>query len=34
MVDLIVKKCDGYVLMIEEINFIVEGYMNGDIFDY
>ena len=34
MVDLIAKKRDGHVLTTEEINFIVEGYTNGDIPDY
>ena len=34
MVDLIAKKRDGHALTTEEINFIVEGYTNGDIPDY
>ncbi|MGG0253521.1 pyrimidine-nucleoside phosphorylase [Bacillus toyonensis] len=34
MVDLIAKKRDGQALTTEEINFIVEGYTNGDIPDY
>lgn len=35
MVDLIAKKKrDGHALTTEEINFIVEGYTNGDIPDY
>ncbi len=28
------KKRDGHALTTEEINFIVEGYTNGDIPDY
>ena len=34
MVDLIAKKRDGHALTTEEINFIVEGYTNGNIPDY
>jgi len=34
MVDLIAKKRDGQALTTEEINFIIEGYTNGDIPDY
>ncbi|MBS2969491.1 pyrimidine-nucleoside phosphorylase [Metabacillus sp. KIGAM252] len=34
MVDLIQKKRDGYELTTEEINYLVEGYTNGDIPDY
>ncbi|PEX91968.1 pyrimidine-nucleoside phosphorylase [Bacillus cereus] len=34
MVDLIAKKRDGQALTTEEINFIVEGYTNGEIPDY
>ncbi|ANF97941.1 MULTISPECIES: pyrimidine-nucleoside phosphorylase [Paenibacillus] len=34
MVDLIEKKRDGKELTTEEINFIVEGYTNGDVPDY
>ncbi|MEN1934603.1 pyrimidine-nucleoside phosphorylase [Paenibacillus sp. 102] len=34
MVDLIAKKRDGHALTTEEVNFIVEGYTNGDIPDY
>ena len=34
MYDLITKKKQGEVLSKEEINFIVEGFTNGDIPDY
>ncbi|QPA29930.1 pyrimidine-nucleoside phosphorylase [Thermaerobacillus caldiproteolyticus] len=34
MVDLIAKKRDGYALTNEEIQFIINGYTNGDIPDY
>ncbi|MEJ8303194.1 pyrimidine-nucleoside phosphorylase [Saccharibacillus sacchari] len=34
MVDLIEKKRDGKELSTEEINFIIEGYTQGDIPDY
>lgn len=34
MVDIIVKKCDGKELMIEEIKFFINGYIDGSIFDY
>lgn len=34
MVDLIEKKRDGYALTKEEIQFIIEGYTNGEIPDY
>ncbi|GAC41593.1 thymidine phosphorylase [Paenibacillus popilliae ATCC 14706] len=34
MVDLIAKKRDGKELTTEEINFVIEGYTNGDIPDY
>ncbi len=34
MVDLIIKKRDGYSLTEEEINFIIEGYVAGDIPEY
>ncbi|WP_046213474.1 pyrimidine-nucleoside phosphorylase [Paenibacillus wulumuqiensis] len=34
MVDLIEKKRDGKELTTEEINFIIEGYTNGEIPDY
>lgn len=34
MVDLIEKKRDGKALTKEEIEFIIEGYTNGDIPDY
>lgn len=34
MVDLIAKKRDGKELETEEINFIIQGYTNGDIPDY
>jgi pyrimidine-nucleoside phosphorylase len=34
MVDLITKKRDGRELSKEEINFIIQGYTNGDIPDY
>ncbi len=33
-VDIIVKKRDGYALTKEEIEFFVQGYMEGDIPDY
>ena len=32
--DIIKKKRDGYELTDAEINFIIEGYVNGDIPDY
>ncbi|ANB60694.1 pyrimidine-nucleoside phosphorylase [Anoxybacteroides amylolyticum] len=34
MVDLIEKKRDGYALTKEEIQFIIQGYTNGEIPDY
>lgn len=34
MVDLIEKKRDGFQMTKEEIDFIIEGYTNGDIPDY
>ncbi|WP_027407672.1 pyrimidine-nucleoside phosphorylase [Anoxybacteroides tepidamans] len=34
MVDLIAKKRDGHALTKEEIEFIINGYTNGDIPDY
>ena len=34
MVDLIVKKRDGYILSAEEIQFIINEYTNGTIPDY
>ncbi|WP_428908994.1 pyrimidine-nucleoside phosphorylase [Niallia sp. Krafla_26] len=34
MVDLIEKKRDGYELSTEEIQFIIQGYTEGDIPDY
>ena len=34
MVDLILKKRDGEKLTKEEINFIIEGYVNNTIPDY
>jgi len=34
MVDLIAKKRDGKELTTEEINFVIEGYTNGEIPDY
>ena len=34
MVDLIKKKRDGEVLSKDEINYIIKGYVNGDIPDY
>lgn len=34
MVDLIEKKCNGYELNKVEIDFIIEGYIKGDLFDY
>lgn len=34
MVDLIIKKRDGYSLTKEEISFIIEGYCNNKIPDY
>ncbi|WP_017728158.1 pyrimidine-nucleoside phosphorylase [Halalkalibacterium ligniniphilum] len=34
MVDLIEKKRDGHELTKEEIEFVIEGYTNGDIPDY
>lgn len=34
MIDIIEKKCDGYILIMEEINFFIGGYVKGDIFDY
>lgn len=34
MVDLIAKKRDGHELSTEEIQFIIQGYTNGDIPDY
>lgn len=34
MVDIIIKKKDGYELSEEEIRFFVNGYTNGDIPDY
>lgn len=34
MVDLIEKKRDGYALTKEEIQFIIEGYTNGEVPDY
>ncbi len=33
-VDIIMKKRDGYPLSEEEINFLIEGYTNGEIPDY
>ena len=34
MFDIIAKKRDGKVLTSEEIEFFVNGYVNGDIPDY
>ena len=34
MVDLIIKKRDGLTLTKDEINFIIKGYVDGDIPDY
>ena len=34
MYDLIEKKKQGFVLSKEEIEYVVEGYTNGDISDY
>ena len=34
MYDLIKKKRDGQPLEISEINWMIEGYTNGDIPDY
>ncbi|EHJ06643.1 pyrimidine-nucleoside phosphorylase [Staphylococcus simiae] len=34
MIDIIEKKRDGHALTTEEINFFIEGYVNGDIPDY
>ena len=34
MVDLIFKKKEGYELLAEEINFIIKGYVAGEIPDY
>ena len=34
MVDLIIKKRDGFCLTNDEIKFIIKGYVNGDIPEY
>lgn len=34
MVDIIIKKRNGEILTEEEINFVIEGYVKGDIPDY
>lgn len=34
MVDVIEKKRDGYELTREEIQFLINGFTNGDIPDY
>ncbi|HLR08722.1 MAG TPA: pyrimidine-nucleoside phosphorylase [Bacillota bacterium] len=34
MVDIIEKKRDGYALTKEEIDFVIQGYTNGEIPDY
>ena len=34
MVDLIIKKRDGLSLTEDEIKFIIDGYVAGDIPDY